>query len=96
MTRTFTQRVRSAAHAGWWTIVIAAVWLTLAWFAYLAMQHYRPEWIRTLWGSGTTWEQIHWIMLIFTAVFKIILFTLVMVAIWLTIWGRKLDKLCDS
>lgn len=96
MTRTFTQRVRSAAYAGWCTVIIAAVWLTLAWFGYLVMQHYRPGWILALWGAGTTWEQIHWIMLIFTAVFKVILFTLLMVTIWLTIWGRKLKKIGES
>ncbi|MDP6547083.1 MAG: hypothetical protein QGH60_24165 [Phycisphaerae bacterium] len=96
MTRTFTQRVRTAAGAGWWTIIIAAVWLTLAWLGYLVMQHYRPGWILALWGSGTTWEQVHWIMVIFMAVVKVILFTLLMVTIWLTIWGRKLRKLGES
>jgi len=93
MTRTFTQRVQTAAGAGWWTIIIAAVWMTLAWFAYLGLQHYRPGWMLALWGGHTTWDQIHWIMLIFMGVFKLIPFTLVNMTIWLTIWGRKLSTL---
>lgn len=96
MTGTFTQRVRAAASAGWWTIIIAAVWLMVTWCAYLVMRHYRSGWVLTLWGGGVTWDQVHWLMLIFTAVFKLILFTMLMVTIWLTIWGRKLKKLGDS
>ncbi len=96
MTGTFTQRVRAAASAGWWTILIAVIWMTLAWLAYLVLQHSRPDWLLVLWGGGTTWDQVHWLMLIFTAVFKLILFTMLMVTIWLTIWGRKLKKLGDS
>ncbi|MBL7220352.1 MAG: hypothetical protein ISS69_09580 [Phycisphaerae bacterium] len=96
MTRTFTERVQTSAAAGWYTIIIAAVWMTLAWFAYLGLQHARPAWLLVLWGGGTTWDQVHWLMLIFMAVFKMILFILVMVTIWLTIWGRKLKKLGDS
>ena len=96
MTRTFTQRVQTAAYAGWCMIIIAVVWLTVTWLAYMAMQYYRPGWILALWGGDITWDEVHWIMLIFTAVIKVILFTLVMVTIWLTIWGRKLEKLGDS
>ncbi|MCP4379789.1 MAG: hypothetical protein GY794_26935 [bacterium] len=96
MTRTFTQRVQTAAYAGWCTVIIAAIWLTLAWFAYLAMRCYEPEWVLTLWGGGITWDQMHWLMLIFMSVIKMILFCLIMVTIWLTIWGRRLKKLGDS
>ena len=95
MARTFAQRVQTAAHAGWCTIIIAAVWLTFAWLAFLGIQCYRPGWILALWG-GVTWDQVRWIVMIFMAVAKLILFTLLMVTIWLTIWGRKLKKLGDS
>ena len=93
MTRTFTKRVQTAASAGWSTIILAVIWLSLTWIGNLAMQHYRPTWIMTLWGGGVTWAQINWIVLMFTAVVKVILFTLVMITLWLTIWARKLGKL---
>jgi hypothetical protein len=96
MTRTFTQRVRTAATAGWWAILIAVLWVSFAWLGNLAIQHFRPEWIRVLWGREVTWAQINWIMLMFVAVIKVILFTVVIVTIWLTIWGRQLGKLGDS
>ncbi len=93
MTRTFTQRVQTAASAGWCTIIIAVIWLSLTWIGNLAMQYYQPGWIQTLWGGNITWDKINWVVIMFTAVVKVILFTLVMITIWLTIWGRKLGKL---
>jgi len=92
MTRTFTQRVQTAASAGWCVIIIAIIWLTLMWFGNLAMQYFRPGWILTLWGGNVTWDQVNWIILMFTAVIKVILFTLVAITLWLTIWGRKLSR----
>jgi len=96
MTRTFTQRVQTAAYAAWCTVIIGVVWLTAAWCAFLIMGHYQPKWLITLWGGKVTWDQVHWIMLLFTAVAKMIFLVIIMAAIWLTIWGRKLSKLGES
>ncbi len=94
MNRTFTQRVQTAAVAGWYTVLIAAAWLTFAWLMFLAMQSWRPAWILALWGS-VTWDQARWIMTIFISVAKLILLTMAMITIWLTLWARKLKALGD-
>lgn len=46
----FEKRVRAAAVAGWWTLLVAVSFLTLQWFAYLAVMSARPAWLVTLWG----------------------------------------------
>jgi len=91
MDETFTQRVRAAAVAGWWTILIMGVWLTLGWFVWLAMFSSRPAWMLAMWGGNTmTWEQMHATMVTFIGVFKVIALTLLMLTIWLSLWARGL------
>ncbi|MCD4699429.1 MAG: hypothetical protein K8R91_02515 [Phycisphaerae bacterium] len=87
------KRVRSAAVAGWWTVLIAAVWMTAGWFAFLAFLHYQPEWLLKLWGGGDLdWTDVQGIVLWFFAVFKLMLFAVVMVVIWLTLWSKRLKR----
>jgi len=85
------KKVSAAAAAGWWTVLIGAVWGTIAWFVFLAVLGARPEWILRLWGGGElTWETVHMVMLYFMGVFKLILFVVVLGTVWLTILARKL------
>jgi hypothetical protein len=89
----FVQRVRSAAAAGWWTVLIGVIWLTVAWFAYLAVMTRRPEWVLDLWGGqDMTWVTIRNISLWAFAVFKLVLYIFVLLTIWLTLWGRMLRQ----
>jgi hypothetical protein len=89
----FAQRVRSAAAAGWWTVLIGVIWLTVVWFVYLAIMAHRPEWMLCLWGGqDMTWATIRNISLWFFGVFKLVLYIFVLLSIWLTIWGRKLRQ----
>ncbi len=50
----FQQRVRAAAVAGWWTVLIAVGFLTLVWFLFLGLLSSRPAWLQPLFGPGIT------------------------------------------
>lgn len=92
-TGSLAKRVRAAAVAGWWTILIAAVWMTAGWFVFMAILNARPEWLLKLWGGGDLdWPDVHRIVLQFYAVFKLMLFAVVMVVIWLSLWSRRLKR----
>ena len=96
MNETLQKRVRSAAVAGWWTILIAAVWMTVGWVAFLVILNTEPGWMLRLWGypdtSSLRWQQVRTIVLQFFAVFKLMLFAFVIVVIWLTLWSRRLKR----
>ena len=93
MNDTLSKRVRSAAIAGWWTVLIAAAWMTTAWFALLAILKYQPGWILTLWGGGDLgWPDVQMIVLWFFAAFKLILFVVVIAVIWLSLWSKRLRR----
>ena len=97
MNDAFTLRVRSATSAAWWTVLIGAIWLTLSWLAGLCLLANRPAWVLSLWGGGgMTWDQAHATMLTFWAVFKLILIAFALLAIWLTLWGRRLKHPAGS
>lgn len=89
----FAKRVRVAAMAGWRTIIIAAIWITIAWCGGLWLISTKPAWMIPLWGGMITWEEIHTVMVWFFTVFKIILFAMIMTTIWLTFWARGLKKM---
>ncbi len=92
MNDAFSERVRSAAVAGWWTIVIGLVWMGVAWVMYLGLLHAKPDWLITLWGGELMWDQVQSIMLSFLAVFKLMLWAAVLVTIWATLWSRRLRR----
>ena len=88
----FATRVRAAAVAGWWTILIASGFTTLLWTAYLLIMSCQPAWILTLWGPDVGWSEVQHIMLWAIVAVKFVLRLLVMVVIWLILWGRQLRK----
>lgn len=92
MNETLANRVRSAAIAGWWTILIVAVWMTVGWFAVLAMLHCQPAWLLVLWGGGLDWTDVREIMFGFFVVVKLMMFAVLTVVIWLTLWSRQLKR----
>lgn len=88
------KRVRAAAVAGWWTILIAVIYMTAAWLGFLTLLHCKPDWMLWMWGGGDlNWDQVHNIVIYFFSVFKLIMFTAVLVLLWLTLWARKLKRL---
>lgn len=47
----FVKKVRAAAVATWWTVLVGYALLTITWLVYLALVIARPEWLLTLWGG---------------------------------------------
>lgn len=90
MDDSFPIRVRAAAIAAWWTVLIAAAFLTLQWIAYLGIMATQPSWVVAFWGPGATWESIRTVWFEALLVAKLTLWPLVLAALWLTLWARRL------
>ena len=93
MNEIFEKRVRAASVAGWWTLLIGAAFLTLQWIIFLLVMSARPEWIMFVWGGGLSWDNIRAVWFWGTAVFKLFLWLLAVVVIWLTLWARQIRKM---
>lgn len=90
----FAKRVRSAAVAGWWMLLIGAIFLTLQWFVYLAVASCPAKgcWLIRVWGPGLDWPTIQMVWLWMFAGLKLAFWLLALVVIWLTLWARALRK----
>ncbi len=85
------RRVGAAAVAGWWTILILAVWLTVGWLIWLLILHFQPSWLLKLWGGGPiTYETVQTVVLWVFGGMKALLWAALGVVIWLTLWARRL------
>jgi hypothetical protein len=56
MNDVFEKRVRAAAVAGWWTLLVDVGFLLIQWVLYLLIMSARPALLLSLWGPGTTWS----------------------------------------
>ena len=92
----FQIQVRAASVAAWWTLLIAAVFLTIQWIAYLSVLTAQPDWVLWLWGPGATWESVRTVWLDALLVVKLTLWPIVLAALWLTLWARQLRKRTPS
>jgi hypothetical protein len=92
MNDSFEKRVRGAAVAGWWTILIAVGFLILQWLIYLAVMSTHPAWLLTLWGPGVDWLFVQNVWFWAIVAFKFCVWLLVLVVLWLTLWARLLGK----
>ena len=89
----FAQHVRAAAIAGWWTLLIATIFLNVQWVAYLSIMASKPAWMLRFWGGGDVhWSSIQTIWIWITAVFKMIVWVAAMLVIWLSLWARRLTR----
>jgi CDP-diglyceride synthetase len=70
MDELFTKKVRAAAVAGWWTLLIAFCILLIQWPAYLLIMTRQPAGILCFWGEGVTWSEIRTIWGRFGAVYS--------------------------
>jgi hypothetical protein len=93
MNDVFEKKVRAAAVAGWWVILIGYALLTLTWGVYLVLVSARAEWMRAMWGKDVSWDFMQVVSLWFLGVFKLFLWILILVVLWLTLWARQLRKL---
>jgi hypothetical protein len=89
----FTKKVRAAAVAGWWTLLIVACLMLIQWLLYLLIISSRPDWILALWGGGVTWSTVTTMWLWGMAAFKISVWLVSLVVIWLTFWARQLSRM---
>jgi hypothetical protein len=89
---TFEIKIRTAAIAGWWTLLIASGFLAVQWIAYLFLMSSQPAWLLFFWGPGISWDALghtwFWLM----AIFKFSLWLLALPVLWLTLWARQLRK----
>jgi hypothetical protein len=92
MDQLFTKKVRSAAIAGWWTLLIAYVVLLIQWFAYLLIMSKQPAGMLSLWGAGVSWPEIRAIWLWGMVAYKLGVGMMLFVVIWLTLWARRLAQ----
>ena len=97
MNDTFEKKVRAAAVAGWWVVLIAYGFLLLVWGVYLALVSVRPEWLLTLCGRGeVNWGLVQTVSLWFMVVFKLLIWVLILVVLWLTLWARQLRNVAQQ
>jgi len=90
----FYKRVRALAVSGWWTALIAAIWVTAAWFIWLGLLKAQPAWLLRLWGGGDlTWADVRTLTLWFFGAMKLLLWLWLTGAICLTIWARRLKRM---
>ena len=92
MDEIFTKKVRAAAVAGWWTLLIAFCILLIQWLAYLLIMTRQPSGILCFWGKGVTWPGISTIWLWAMVAYKLGVAMMIFVVIWLTLWARQLAK----
>jgi hypothetical protein len=92
MNEDFAGRIRSAAIVGWWTILIGSLFLTFQWLASLVVLSAKPGWLLTLWGPDTTWETVRTIWWWAMAIFKLCLWLITLLVIWLSLWARRLSR----
>ena len=88
----FEGRVRAAAIAGWWTLLIAIAFLTIVWIQYLLVVSTRPAWVLAWFGMGLTWPFIQTVWIWMLAALKLCFWLMAIVVIWLTLWSRRLRK----
>ena len=96
MNDVFEKRVRAAAVAGWWVVLITVGFITLQWIIYLVVMHTRPAWLLSMWGPGVDWAFVHIVWFWAIAILKFILWLMVLVVLWLTLWARQLWKGADG
>ena len=92
MNDVFQQRVRAAAIAAWWTVLIAAGYLTFVWIFFVAMMSTRPAWYQFVLGPSVSWESLQNVGLWAVAIFKMCIWLMALIAMWLTLWARQLAK----
>jgi hypothetical protein len=90
MNDTFHARVYAASVAAWWTFLIGAAFLFIQWLVFLGVTATEPAWAASFWGPGATWESIRTVWFQALLFVKLTLWPLVLVALWLTLWARRL------
>ena len=88
----FTKKVRAAAVAGWWTLLIFYCILLIQWLAYVLIMTRQPAGMLCIWGEGLTWPEIRTIWLWGMVAFKLCVGMMLLVVVWLTLWAKQLSR----
>jgi len=88
----FERKVRAAAVAGWWVVLIAVGFLTLLWLIYLAAMSTHPAWLLTMWWPGIDWPFLQNVWFWGMVAFKFCVWLVILAVLWLTLWARQLRK----
>ena len=70
MDDTFEKKVRAAAVAGWWVVLVAGAFMFLQWLVYLSVINARPAWVLSMWGPNFDWAFVQTVWFWAIAVFK--------------------------
>ena len=89
---TFEKRVAAAAVAGWWVVLIEVGVTVLQWLVYLAVIHTKPDWVLSMWGPHFDWDFVQMVWFWGIATMKLIFWLTALVALWLTLWARRLRR----
>ena len=81
MNDTLENRVRAAAMAWWWTLLIGAGFLAIQWVIYLLIMSARPARLLSLWGPDVSWQTVQSVRFWAVAIFKLCLWPLDLVAL---------------
>jgi hypothetical protein len=88
----FHKRVRAAAVAGWWTLLVAAIMVLLITSGAAFIFNHRPDWVTRMW-PGVGWDAIQNVGLWMIAIYRVIVWVLVLIVVWLSLWSRKLKRI---
>lgn len=92
MNDVFEKKVRAAAVAGWWVVLIAMAFVVLQWLVYLTVINARPAWVLSMWGPNVDWSFVQTVWFWGIAALKLVVWLIVLIALWLTLWARQLPK----
>jgi Predicted metal-binding protein (DUF2103) len=86
----FEKKVRAAAVAGWWVVLVVLALLLIQYLAYLFLVPTRPAWLIAMWGPRVEWPFLENVWFWGIVAFKAIFWLLTLLALWLTLWARQL------
>ena len=92
MEDTFREKVRAAAAAAWWTLLIGAAFFMVQWVGYLLVISAKPSWVLPMWGPDADWSNVRTVWFGALAFLKLSLWPLALLALWLTLWARRLAR----
>ncbi|RPI62349.1 MAG: hypothetical protein EHM48_04225 [Planctomycetaceae bacterium] len=83
----FAKRVKSAAVAMWWTVLVAVIFSLIQWGVYMAVMSSKPDWLLCMFGPDMDWKTIQPLILHAIMAVKLGIVAMAMAAIWLSIWA---------
>lgn len=93
MEESLAKRVRAAAIAGWWTLLIAVGFGVLTGVGSMAVLRCKPDWVLRFWAPDLTWAAMQTYTLWILTAYKLFTWIVLMVTAWLSLWARQLRRL---